>query len=98
MFILGMNDELYQEAMRNENYALLSKYLYRVQSISQRDYFFRHHLETTVDDKYNGEKNTMLSTAMGKLIRIKSLGALESKNVHKVYISITGKISEIGCV
>lgn len=95
MFILGMNEELYQEAMRNENYALLSKYLYRVQSISQKDYFFRHHLETTVDDKYNGERNTMLSTAMGKLVRIKSLGALESKNAHKVYIGITGKISEI---
>ena len=95
MFILGMNEELYQEAMRNENYALLSKYLYRVQSISQKDYFFRHHLETTVDDKYNGERNAMLSTAMGKLVRIKSLGALESKNAHKVYIGITGKISEI---
>ena len=95
MFILGMNEELYQEAMRNNDYAMLSKYLYRVQSISKCDYFFRHHLETTVDDKYNGERNSALSTQMGKLIRVKSLGAIERHNPHKVHISITGKISEI---
>lgn len=95
MFVLGMSEELYQEAMRNEDYVMLSKHLYRVQSISQKDYFFRHHLETTVDDKYNGEKNAALSTALGKLIRVKSLGALKDKNPHKVHISITGKIREI---
>lgn len=95
MFILGMTDELYHDAMQKEDYATLSKYLYRVQSISQKDYFFRHHLETTVDDKYNGEKNAALSTQMKKLIRVKSLGALTEKNPHKVHISITGKITEI---
>lgn len=95
MFILGMEEELYQDAMRNKDYALLSKYLYRVQSLSQKDYFFRHHLETTVDDKYNGERNAALSTQMGKLIRVKSVSALEKQNPHKVHVSITGKISEI---
>ena len=95
MFILGVEEELYQDAMQKNDYATLSKYLYRVQSISQKDYFFRHHLETTVDDKYNGEKNAALSTQMKKLIRVKSLGALTEKNPHKVHISITGKITEI---
>mgnify|MGYP003295851882 CR=1 FL=1 len=95
MFILGMEEELYNDAIQKEDYATLSKYLYRVQSISQKDYFFRHHLETTVDDKYNGERNTVLSTKMGKLIRVKSLGALMDKNPHKIHISITGKITEI---
>ena len=95
MFILGLGEELYQAAMRDNDYALLSKHLYRVQSISQKDYFFRHHLETTVDDKYNGERNAMLSTSMGKLIRTKSLGALAKQNPHKVHISVTGKITEI---
>lgn len=95
MFILGMEEELYNDAIQKEDYATLSKYLYRVQSISQKDYFFRHHLETTVDDKYNGERNAVLSTKMGKLIRVKSLGALMDKNPHKVHISITGKITEI---
>lgn len=95
MFILGMEEELYNDAIQKEDYATLSKYLYRVQSISQKDYFFRHHLETTVDDKYNGERNAVLSTKMGKLIRVKSLGALMDKNPHKVHISITGKITKI---
>ena len=95
MFILGMEDELYNDAMQKNDYATLSKYLYRVQSLSQKDYSFRHHLETTVDDKYNGEKNAALSTQMGKLIRIKSLVALENKKPHKVHICITGRITEI---
>ena len=95
MFILGMEDELYHDAMQKEDYATLSKHLYRVQKISHNEFFFRHHLETTVDDKYNGEKNATLSINMGKLIRIKSLGALTDKNPHKVHISITGKITEI---
>ena len=95
MFILGMEEELYKDAMQKKDYATLSKYLYRVQKMSKGDYFFRHHLETSVDDKYNGESNPSLSTKMGKLFRIKSLGALSEKNPHKVHISITGKISEI---
>jgi CRISPR-associated endonuclease Csn1 len=33
-----------------QNYALISKHLYRVQKIAKKDYFFRHHLETSVDD------------------------------------------------
>lgn len=95
MFILGMEEELYNDAIKKEDYATLSKYLYRVQKMSKCDYFFRHHLETSVDDKYNGESNPSLSTKMGKLFRIKSLGALSEKNPHKVHISITGKITEI---
>lgn len=95
MFILGMEEELYQDAMCNNDNALLSKYLYRVQKLSHNNYCFRHHLETTVDDKYNGVKNEMLSKQMGKVIIIQSLGALEIKNPHKVHISIIGKITEV---
>lgn len=95
MFILGMEEELYNDAMRNNDYATLSKYLYRVQKLAHNNYFFRHHLETSVDDKYSGIKNEMLSKNMKKLIIISSLGSFEDKNPHKVHISITGKITEI---
>ena len=95
MFILGMEEELYNDAIQKEDYATLSKYLYRVQKLAHNNYCFRHHLETTVDDKYNGIKNEMLSKQMKKLIIIQSLGAFEDKNPHKVHISITGKITEI---
>lgn len=33
------------------NYAVISPYLFRVQKLSSKYYVFRHHLETTVDDK-----------------------------------------------
>ncbi|MBQ9146401.1 MAG: type II CRISPR RNA-guided endonuclease Cas9 [Rikenellaceae bacterium] len=95
MFILGMDEELYQDAMRHKDYALLSKYLYRVQKLAQNYYVFRHHLETTVDDKYNGVKNEALSISMKKMIRVQSLKSLTENNPHKVHISVTGKISEI---
>lgn len=95
MFILGMEEELYNDAIQKEDYATLSKYLYRVQKLAHNNYCFRHHLETTVDDKYNGIKNEMLSKQMKKLVIIQSLGAFEDKNPHKVHISITGKITEI---
>ena len=95
MFILGMDEELYQEAMQQNDYALLSRYLYRVQKVTKGIYHFRHHLETTVDDKYEGVKNENISISMGKLIRIASLGALKTNNPHKVHISVTGKITEI---
>ncbi len=35
------------------NYSLISPHLFRVQKLSTGDYFFRHHLETTVDDNKN---------------------------------------------
>lgn len=95
MFILGMADELYHDAMQKEDYATLSKYLYRVQKLAQCYYVFRHHLETTVDDKYDGVKKEALSIEMGKMVRMQSLKSLLENNPHKVHISITGKITEI---
>lgn len=88
MFILGMEEELYQDAMNNNNYAQLSKYLYRVQKLAKGDYYFRHHIETTVDDESKEAKQ------MGKMKRL-SLRSLSHLNPHKVLISVTGKISEI---
>lgn len=34
-----------------DNYALISPNLFRVQKIASKYYVFRHHLETTVEDK-----------------------------------------------
>ena len=88
MFILGMEEELYQDAMQKNDYATLSRYLYRVQKMTKGDYFFRHHLETAVDD------NSGTAKEMGKMKRL-SLKSLFENNPHKVHISITGKITEI---
>lgn len=95
MFILGMPEETYRDAMEAKDYARLSDHLYRVQKLSHTYYVFRHHLETSVDDKYDGKTNESLSIKMGKMIRTQSLKALKGLNPHKVHVGITGKISEI---
>ena len=94
MFILGMSEEDYRYAMEYRDYALLNKYLYRVQSISKGDYFFRYHVETQVDDTYHGEKNQKMSMQIGKLKRV-SVKSMLALNPHKVHISVLGEISEM---
>ena len=95
MFILGMPEEAYLDAMEAKDYARLCDHLYRVQKLSRNYYVFRHHLETSVDDKYDGKTNESLSIKMGKMIRTRSLKALKGLNPHKVHVGVTGKISEI---
>jgi CRISPR-associated endonuclease Csn1 len=92
MFILGMDDDAYAEAIRQGDNATLSRYLYRIQKLSAGYYVFRHHLETTVDDKYDGNKNANLSIKMRKMIRISSMKAFMQQHPHKVRVSITGHI------
>lgn len=92
MFILGLTDSEYEDALAEHNYKLLNKHLYRVQKLSSNDYYFRYHLETSVDDKYEGEKNAQLSRDMRKLILTKSLGAFFSYHPHKVHINVLGEI------
>lgn len=95
MFILGMDEADFQEAIKNGDNATLSKYLYRVQKLAHNNYFFRHHLETAVDDKYKGVKNEMLSKQLGKLIIMQSLGSFIKLNPHKVHVSVIGKVTEV---
>lgn len=100
MFILGMEEELYQDAMQHRDYAMLSKYLYRVQNLSSGAYVFRKHLETQTDDKYtdnNGKKSFSLLISKQKCAVqwVKSLGALQNLNPHKVHVSVIGKITEV---
>lgn len=85
MFIMGMSDEEYHKAIEENDYASISRNLYRVQSLSSKDYFFRHHLETNVLD------NT-LKKDVRKYIRIKSLSALFKENPKAVNISNIGEI------
>lgn len=94
MFILGMSDEDYRYAMDHRDYALLNKYLYRVQNVSTGDYRFRYHVETKVDDEYDGKPNATLSIRMGKLKRVRSIKALSELNPHKVHLSVLGEIDE----
>lgn len=93
MFILGLPEDLFQDAIKNNDYVTLNKYLYRTQKYTTKEYCFRLHTETTVDDKYAGVKNEMLSKQLGKLKKIQSLSAWKAQNPHKVRVSLLGNIS-----
>ncbi|MDE7118686.1 MAG: hypothetical protein K2O61_08635 [Bacteroidaceae bacterium] len=73
------------DLMTPDNYEEISKNLYRVQKISTKDYYFRHHLETMINDNKALKGSTWL--------RI-SLSGLEG--IIKVRINHIGQIISIG--
>lgn len=68
-----------------KNKKLISPYLFRVQKITNKDYFFRHHLETTVET-VNVLKN----------LTWKREGLSGIKNIIKVRINHLGDIIHVG--
>ncbi|MFP3598552.1 type II CRISPR RNA-guided endonuclease Cas9 [Chryseobacterium sp. SIMBA_029] len=68
-----------------KNLGLISKNLFRVQKFTIRDYFFRHHLETTVEDS---------SKLKGITWRREGLSGL--KGILKVRLNHLGKIVQVG--
>lgn len=94
MFIMGMEEDAYQNAIERRDYNTLNKYLYRVQKLTYTDYNFRLHIETSVDDKYDNVPNPALSRQMKKMYRFKSVSAFLMSNPHKVKINILGEIIE----
>lgn len=74
------------DLLNPENFHLISPNLYRVQKLSSKNYHFRHHLETKVDDIKELKDITWK--------RITSLKDLEG--IVKVRINHIGKIVHIG--
>lgn len=73
------------DLLNPDNYALISPNLFRVQKLATKDYFFRHHLETKVDD------NKLL-----KNITWKRLSLVTLPNMVKVRINHIGQIVAVG--
>lgn len=71
--------------MNPNNYAEISPNLFRVQKIAAKDYWFRHHLETTVQD------NSVLKGMTWKRFGLNGIG-----NILKVRVNHIGKIVSIG--
>jgi len=73
------------ELMNPENYSLISPNLFRVQKFTKGDYFFRHHLETNVEDK------SVLKNIVWKRLSTKALNG-----IVKVRINHIGQIVNVG--
>jgi len=74
------------DLLDSENSNTISKHLFRVQKIATKNYMFRHHLETTVDDIKMLRDITY--------INIRSTEPL--RNIVKVRINHLGEIVQIG--
>lgn len=68
------------------NFEIVSKHLYRVQKLSSKDYYFRHHLETTVEENKALKDHTWL--------RITNIEKL--RGIVKVRVDNLGRIVETG--
>ena len=86
-FLMGMSDEEIASALETQNYSLLSRHLYRVQKLATRSYWFRHHLETSVQDKTNSRGD------VPKFYCVTSFKAYVRLNPRKVKVDRLGKIS-----
>ncbi len=88
MFVMGLEPAAFDEAMRTYDYVLLNKYLYRVQSVGCRQYWFRLHIET-INDK----------TPEGKLAKkyhlCQSVKGFYERNPQKVYVNLLGEIKKL---
>lgn len=88
MFILGLPNEDVARALDENNKSLISKHLYLVWSVSENNYWFRHHLETKNSDL----KHTKGAKECKRFYLFKSIGAFILQNPVKVRINHLGDI------
>ena len=91
MFLLNLPEELQKELDINDK-SSLSKYLYLVWSVSDSDYWFRHHLET----KNSELKSVGRAKESSRYFRFQSLGSFFTSNPIKVRLNHLGDIVQIG--
>lgn len=73
------------DLLNPENYYLISPNLYRVQKFTVKDYFFRHHLETNVENDNNLKGITWIRSGLNNI-----------NNITKVRINHLGQIVSVG--
>ncbi|MCB9033337.1 MAG: type II CRISPR RNA-guided endonuclease Cas9 [Chitinophagales bacterium] len=73
------------DLMDEKNNAIISKHLFRVQKFTIKDYFFRHHLETTVENNNTLKNITWIRCGLNGL-----------ENIIKIRTNHLGKIIQIG--
>ncbi|MBP3838628.1 MAG: HNH endonuclease [Prevotella sp.] len=88
MFVLGMEDDAFEDAMRKNDYLTLGQSIYKVQNLSEKQYRFSLHTATKFDVK-------RMNKADKSFYNIQSIDALLNLHPHKVHISVIGKIKKL---
>ncbi len=85
MFVLGMTDDEWRDAVKSRDYATLNKHLYRVWTLSTREYRFKRQTNTQAAI-VDGDKE------MCQHYICKSIGAFMALNPRKVSVNLLSKI------
>jgi len=88
MFVLGMTGDDIKTAIENKDYKKISEHLYRVQKIAKKNYVFRHHLETQLNDDNSAKQGN-------RFYLTQSLPALFALNPFKIKIDYLGNIIKL---
>lgn len=89
MLVLGMTKEDFDQALQTNNKKAISESLYVVWSLSENDYWFKHHLETKGTDL----KKQIGAKEANRFYRKIGINPLFSLNPQKVFIDCLGNIS-----
>ena len=98
MAVVGLPEEEFRRAVDTQDYRTLSEHLYRLKRISSKDYEFHYHLDTDDPDETDSSKKKKkrvrnTSGRIPRIYRIRGIGSLQKKNVHKVRVDLLGRIS-----
>lgn len=85
MFVMGLSEDEWNDAITNADYKVLSNHLYRVQTLSDGDFRFRLHK----DPASNFDKKQY---ALNHGVICASIKALLEQNPHKVKVTPIGEI------
>ena len=88
MFVLGLSDEDFSNAIQSNEKKIISNFLYKLRSIAyepQIDLYFEHHLET----QKNNNANAKISK---RFTLIKSIGAFQKLNPKKIRLNNLGEV------
>ncbi len=85
MFILGMKPDEFQKALKGNDRKMVSDHLFRVQKIANRNYVFRHHLETQLNDSEEAKESK-------RFYLFRSISAFDKLNPQKVKVNNLGEI------
>lgn len=91
MFVLGLSTEEFENAVLSNDKIFISKHLYIVWSISEGNYWFRHHLET----KNTELKKIETAKQSRRYYNIRSIKGFNELNPIKVRINHIGNIKTI---